>query len=194
MVERTRYEFIKTKYGYCASWAIWADAGKKPKENVGDLRIFDEDQETCLLHRLNPEIIFVGLNISRKIELSWANFHDGRSQSQDYKIRYALKETPFWGAYMTDIIKDFEQKVSGEIMRYLRANKAFEDENAQMFREEMKDIGANHPTLVAFGRNAYSILIRNFGDSFKILKIPHYSSYLGKEKYREEVNSVLRLK
>ncbi len=191
MIALTQFEFIRTKYGHYASWAIWAEEGERPKDNVGDLGFLDPKRNAGLLNQLNPGIIMVGLNISRRIESPFANFHDGKSRAIDYKIRYALKGSPFWGAYMTDIIKDFEQKVSGKMMRYLRINKVFEERNVEIFREEMKDLRSDNPTLVALGRDAYTILNRNFKNEFKILKIPHYSNYTGKEKYREEVKSIL---
>jgi hypothetical protein len=191
MIDRAQFELIKMKYGHYASWAIWADQGEKPKDNVGDLSVFDIESNVGLLYQLNPSIILVGLNISRRIEVPLANFHDARSQAMDYKIRYALKGSPFWGAYMTDIIKDFEQKVSGKLMSYLRTNKPFEDKNVKIFCEEMKDLRIDNLTIVAFGRDAYTILDRNFKNKFKIFKIPHYSNYTGKEKYREEVKSIL---
>ena len=112
----------------------------------------------------------------------------------DFKIRYALKGSPFWGAYMTDIIKDFEQKSSGKMMNYLRRDKSFEEENVKIFRHEMNDLGTNNPTIVAFGKGAHVILNRNFKNEFRIFKIPHYSNYTAKEKYREEVKSILGFK
>ena len=75
------------------------------------------------------EIIFIGLNISRPIENPLGNFHDPRPMATDFKIRYALKDTPYWGGYMTDIIKDFEEKASGKMMKYLKTDPAFEKEN-----------------------------------------------------------------
>ena len=195
MIDQTKFEFIKKKYGYYASWAIWADAGKKPKDNVGDLSVFDIKNNVGLLQQLNPNIILVGLNISRGIiGVPLANFHDARSEAMDFKIRYALSGSPFWGAYMTDIIKDFDQKISGKVMSYLRTNKPFEKENARLFREEINDLGSHNPTIIAFGRDAHTILTRNFTNEYKIFKIPHYSNYSSKEKYREEVSCVLQYK
>ena len=194
MINQAQFEFNKEKYGHYASWAIWADEGEKPKDNIGDLSVLDIDSNDGLLHQLNPNIILVGLNISRRIEVPLANFHDAKSQAMDYKIRYALKGSPFWGAYMTDIIKDFEQKASGKMMSYLRANKPFEEENVKIFRDEINYLGIDNPTIVALGRDAHMILNRNFKNEFKIFKIPHYSNYTGKEKYREEVKSILGFK
>jgi hypothetical protein len=193
MIDHTKFEFIKKKHGYYASWAIWADVGKKPKDNVGNIGVFDVKNNAGLLQQLNPNIILVGLNVSRGlIEVPLANFHDTRSVAMDFKIRYALSGSPFWGAYMTDIIKDYNRKESGKVMSFLRTHKPFEKENARLFREEIKDLGSSNPTIIAFGKDAHTILTRNFSNEYNIFKIPHYSKFSSKEKYKEEVSCVLQ--
>ncbi|MCX6690874.1 MAG: hypothetical protein NTW33_02175 [Methanoregula sp.] len=193
MIDQTKFEFIKKKYGYYASWAIWADAGEKPKDNVGDLSVFDIKHNAGFLQQLNPNIILVGLNVSRgELKVPLANFHDARSEAMDFKVRYALSGSPFWGAYMTDIIKDFDQKASGKVMCYLSKNKQFEKENVRFFREEINDLESHNPTIIAFGGHVHTILTRNLTNEFKILKIPHYSIYCSKEKYRKEVSCILQ--
>ena len=189
MIEQTKFEFIKKKYGHCASWAIWVNEGEKPKDNMGDLSIFDLKKNSDLLEQLNPDIILCGFNISRDIKYPFANFH-GKGGGA-YKIRYALRDTPFWGAYMTDIIKDFEEKASGKMMSYLKANKSFEEENVNIFRKEINDLGTNNPTIIAFGKDAHSVLIKNLKEEYRILEVPHYSNYASKEKYREQIKSML---
>jgi hypothetical protein len=189
LIDQAKFELIKEKYGHFASWAVWAEEGDKPKSNMGDLTIFDEDNYANLLHQLNPNVILVGLNISKRIEKPLANFHG--SGGGAFNIRYALKDTPLWGSYMTDIIKDFEQVLSGKVMSELRKNKSFEEENVQTFRDEIRDLGVNNPTIVAFGVDSYKILKRNFKDKYLIHQIPHYSNYIAKEKYRVEVKSIL---
>ena len=92
---------------------------------------------------------------------------------------------------MTDIIKDFDQKASGKVMSFLRKNPAFEQENVEFFLQELNDLGAPNPTLVAFGAVTYSILVRNFWSDYRIVRIPHYSDYCSKERYREEVSRIL---
>lgn len=191
MIDRERFELIKSKYGHYASWAVWANEGIKPKDNTGDLSVLDTEHNINLLPQLKPTRILVGLNISRRIEAPLANFHDARPQAMDYKIRYALRGSPFWGSYMTDVIKDFEQKISGRMMNYLSRNKAFEEENIRLFVEELNDLGSTRPIIVAFGRDAHTILHKHFGNSFTIYRIPHYSNYSAKEKYREEVSAIL---
>jgi hypothetical protein len=186
-----RFESIKKEYGHCASWAIWATEGSRPKDNIGDLSVLDPTVNPVLLHQLRPSIVLVGLNISRGIEAPLGNFHDPRPQAMDYKLRFAFKGTPFWGAYMTDIIKDFKQEVSGNVLAYLRNHGQFEQLNVATFRMELRTLGADKPTLVAFGKGTHAILARHLGNEFTILGLPHYSNFVGKEEYRRQVHSIL---
>ena len=187
------FEFIKSKYQYWSSWAVWAEEGDTPKSNVGDLSVFDLKRNPKLLEILNPNIVLVALNISRgDITKPFANFHDSRPEATDFKIRYATKDTILWGAYMTDIIKDFEEKVSGKVQSFLKDNRDFEKENVKFFLNELSEVGAINPTLIAFGNVAFDILKRNLKEKFNIFKIPHYAAYSGKEKYREQVANECR--
>ena len=61
-MDRVHFELLKAKYGHWTSWAIWAEEGDSPKSNVGDLSVFEG---TGFLDELKPNIVFVGLNISR---------------------------------------------------------------------------------------------------------------------------------
>lgn len=65
MISKEHYIEIAQKYGHCASWAIWADSEDKPKSNIGDIRIFDLEYNPTILEYLNPNVIMVGLNLSR---------------------------------------------------------------------------------------------------------------------------------
>jgi len=191
MIDSKQFELIKRKYKYYASWAIWSEEGEKPKSNIGDLTILDPQQNKNLFFQLNPNVVLVGLNISRgSMKDPFANFHDKRPEATDYKIRYALRGSPFWGGYMTDIIKDFDQKSSGKVVSYLRANKSFEEENVNIFRKELEDLGSENPTIIAFGKDAYVILCRNLKYEYKILKVPHYANYTSKENYRAQIKSI----
>jgi hypothetical protein len=123
MIRKPVFDLVKQKYGYWSSWAVWAEVGSSPKSNVGDLSVFDTPN---ICEILTAEVIFVGLNISRgAIKEPLANFHDIRTEATDFKIRYAFKNTPYWGGYMTDIIKDFDQKESGKVAKYLKENKKY---------------------------------------------------------------------
>ena len=182
-----KFEEIKLKYGNMSSWAIWKEKDIKEKSKIGDLSLF----ENITNLKLNPNIIFVGLNISQKIIKPFGNFHSDSSTSHDYKIRYALENTQYWGGYMTDIIKDFEEKASGNLMKYINNNQLFLEENIKLFEEELKFIGSVNPILIAFGNDCYKILIKNLKNKYKICKISHYSSSITKEKLRLEIEKII---
>ena len=189
-----KYEYIKDKYGHMSSWAIWSPQGVKSKSGMDDTSFFYNPSQT-LLNTLNPNIILVGLNISERIDRVFGNFHPNTSKAQDYKTRYAIKDTIFWGAYMTDIIKSFEEKISGNLMKYLSKNKQFEQENIDKFEQELIDIGSINPILIALGNDSYKILKRHC-KNYKIYKVSHYSAYITKEKLRldfEKLENDLKL-
>ena len=181
------YNKIKEKYGNVSSWAIWMIENSNIKSKLGmdDISFFENPTETTL-DMLNPNIILVGLNISEKIERVFGNFHPDKKTAQDYKTRFALYGTIFWGAYMTDIIKSYEEKISGKLMKYLTKNKEFEKKNMKLFEQELIDIGSRNTIIVAFGNDSYNILKRNFKDKYKIYKVPHYSSFIKLDDLRLE--------
>lgn len=189
MITEELYKEITNKYGEFASFAIWADAGLTPKSNMGDMSIFDLNMNPQLLEKLNPNVIMVGLNISKKIEKPLSNFHGTIGGA--YKIRYAFHDTPFYGAYMTDIIKDFEQKISGTVLKYLKENKAFEQQNILQFEQELINLKTKNPLIIAFGNITYGLLKIHFGETYKIKKVIHYSHQISKENYREHVLETL---
>jgi hypothetical protein len=178
---------IRERFGHFASWAIWADEGANPKANIDDLSVLDPDVNPRLLKMIHGNSILLGLNISRRIQRPLGNFHDPRPMATDFKIRYALKDTSYWGSYMTDIIKDFEEKASGKMMSFLRSNKDFERDNIRKLREEIAVLGFSNPVLVAFGKDAEKIARRNLCKEFQVVGIPHYAKYISKEDYRAQV-------
>ena len=189
-----KFEFIKKKYGHCSSWAIWKEVGETPKSNMEDLNILDPQQNPNLLSELKPNVVFVGLNTSKDISglEPFSNFHPTNPFANDYKTRYALKDTELWGGYMTDIIKKHEELHSLSVVKHLRKYPEVVDENIETFRKELKDLGTKNPTIIAFGNAAYSILTRHLNDEYKILKVYHYSYFrINKERYREHVKTVV---
>ncbi|MEX2490477.1 MAG: hypothetical protein WD425_01815 [Nitrospirales bacterium] len=187
MISIEKFVEIRENFGHFASWAIWADEGANPKDNIDDLSVLNPYVNPRLLKMLHGNSILLGLNISRRIERPLGNFHDPRSMATDFKIRYAFKDTSYWGSYMTDIIKDFEERASGKMMSFLRSNKDFERENILKLREEIEVLGFSNPVLVAFGKDAEKIVKRNLCKEFQIVGIPHYANYISKENYRAQV-------
>ena len=193
MMDLEKFNFIKKKYGHCASWAIWKEQGNNlPLFNMGDLNVLDPQQNPNLLSQLKPDVVFVGLNTSRNINDSppFSNFHPTYSRAQDYKTRFALKDTELWGGYMTDIIKDYPELHGQRVGSFLRDNPDVEKENIETFLEELKDLGTENRTIIAFGEEVYPILKRNLQNAFTIVKVTHYSAPLNLQKYREEFESI----
>lgn len=194
MISKEHYLEISNKFGEFGSWAIWADEGSKPKSNIGEMSIFDLNNNPELLEILNPNVVMVALNFSRSVNKTpFINFHDSRPQGQDYKIRYAFRGTEFYGAYMTDIIKDFEEKVSGNVKAYLKENPNFELNNIELFKQEIAELRCADPFIIAFGNITYEILKKHFGESYRIQKVMHYSQQISKENYKDVIWETLNL-
>jgi hypothetical protein len=177
------YNKIREKYGSLSSWAVWNEPEDiKTKVGMDDISFFENPSDKTLAS-LNPNIILVGLNISEKIERTFGNFHPDKTNAQDYKTRFAIQGTMFWGAYMTDIIKSYEEKISCNLMKYLSQHKEFEKENVNIFEQELLDIGSQNTIIVAFGNDSYNILKRNL-TNYTIYKVPHYSAFIKLDSLR----------
>jgi len=188
-MNRERYNNIRKEYGHVGSWALWnkIDEKKKPKYGIGNIEIFEEED---IVEKLNPNIVFVGLNISKKIEQVFGNFHSDSGRANDFKLRYAFQGTSLEGGYMTDIIKDFEEKVSGKVSSYLRKNPEFLKMNLETFKKELEDIGCANPIIIAFGNDAYNILTRKYKGN-NVYKLTHYSARISKEDFKKEVDALI---
>lgn len=93
-INRTTFDALRARFGWCASWAIWSPAGSTPKSGIADLALFDDEKLETTLGSLHADVIFVGLNISRDPgRQSFSNFHSENSAGQDYKLRHALEGT-----------------------------------------------------------------------------------------------------
>ena len=192
MIDIERYNNLKEKYGACSSWTIWKEAGPTPKSYTGDMSIFN-DANIC--DKLNDKYVFIGLNGSsthgKQEIVPWKNFHSDYKGQNDFKLRYALKNTPFWGSYITDIIKKYHDVDSNNVMNYLKKNPDIVDKNIMIFEEELSILSDEKPVLIAMGNNAHDIVSNHFGKKYRVFKITHYSHFISKEKYRESVEKDL---
>ena len=191
VISKKLFEKIKSKYGDVASWAIWEDEGEKPKSNMGHINIFNLEKNPFLYEVLNNNVIMVGLNFSRALIPTepFKNFHDLNPSANDFKIRYAFKDTEYYGAYMTDIIKNLEMKDSSDVKSYLRQHPNIVDKNIALFHEELRFIEAMDPIILAFGSFTYDLLKKHLQPSAysKLIKLTHYSHFIQKEKYKMDV-------
>ena len=58
-------------------------------------------------------------------------------------------------------------------------------------RQELNDLEVKNPTIIAFGNDTYDIIKRNI-QGINILKIPHYAHQINKEKYRTQIQNILK--
>ena len=153
--------------------------------------LFTEDRRDDLLPLLRTNVIMVGLNFSRPVNdpQPFRNFHDPSPWANDFKIRHAFLGTEFYGAYMTDVIKLFEEVNSKVVLQHLRKNPNLIEENLKILREEIADLGTNRPTILAFGKDTHSILKSRMDKSeyTLLIKLTHYSHQIAKDDYRDEV-------
>ena len=193
MLDKNVYNSLKEKYGRVASWAVWERPYGSVKSNMSDISMFDTD---AVLEELNPNFVFVGLNGSgvhdeyMDMDGDWFNFHSSNPHGHDYKLRYALMNTPYWGAYITDAIKEFPEVDSNKVATYLKKYPEIIDKNMAELRSEIMMLGSK-PIIVAMGEKSYDLVNKYLGSDFTVKKIMHYSYAIGKEDYRKHVLDVL---
>ena len=90
---------------------------------------------------------------------------------------------------MTDVIKLHEEVEAKEVMKYLKENPATIEENLKTFREEMYDLKAMAPLILAFGRDSCKLLSKYLdkNEYSRLIKLTHYSHQIRQEKYKETV-------
>lgn len=193
---KENWEEFEHKYKNSSSWAIWNSADSSDKKKMGSIsgkNIFENDS---FKEQINTDYVFVGLNASMPSDdYKWASFH--KQGSNDYKLRYALMGTAYWGSYLTDVIKELKcddlivkPSNSTEVVKYLDENPKIEQDNIDRLKDELSYFSVR-PTLVVMGDAANDIVSRYFAGEYNIVSIPHYSAYISKENYRSKVLELL---
>lgn len=153
-------------------------------------------EDPNLIGNFKTDFVFLGLNQAEHIRKdgykgSWANFHsDDNIRQNDFKLRYALKDTPYWGSYMTDVIKSHFDTNSENVKKDIAEDKIVVEEHIEILKKEL-DILGGKPVLVALGGYVYDLLTKYLKGEYKIVKVYHYSHRINKEKYREHLLEVL---
>ena len=93
---------------------------------------------------------------------------------------------------MTDILKGYKKTNSRDVEKYIKGlDNVFQDDKfIGGFIKEL-ELFETSPTLIAMGNSVEKILKRYFSN-YDIVKIRHYASWIGKEKYREKVLNQLK--
>jgi len=188
MIDVERYNKLKEKYGHVSSWTIWKEPGETPKSNTADMSIF-EDKNIC--NKLNDKYVFVALNGAGthgvQEDKPWKNFHSSYQYQNDFKLRFALMDSPFWGSYITDIIKEFHESNSKNVVSHFQEHPNEIKYHINSFKEELNCLSDEKPILIAVGNDSYNILNDYLSNEYKIYKIMHYAARINKEAYKEEV-------
>ena len=182
MISNSVYKLL-AKYGQTSSWAIWSapkNGNWKSKDSIGDLSVFS-NANICA--QQNDEYIFVGLNPSRKISSApWSNFHSNDRYAQDYKLRYALKDTKYWGSFMIDLYPDIVDVNSADAMGKATSAATNISDLIQIW-----NILGEKATVVAMGNEAWKVLRKILPANIPLVKIKHYSARVNIDDYRNTV-------
>ncbi|TPE52592.1 hypothetical protein [Amaricoccus solimangrovi] len=185
---------IEDRFGWCSSWAIWADPDGTAKSGIEDISVFDFQKHPDHREIIHSRYFLVGLNVSGEINRgSFSNFHSDSKRSQDYKMRHAFRGTPLWGAYMTDILKNFPEMSSAKVREHVRNNPQTLKEQFENFQEEIDILCEEKPNIIAMGGLTYDLLRSGFANEYRLLRITHYSHYISPSMYRQEVHDRLGL-
>ncbi len=195
MVDKNNFDTLKEEYGLCGSWTIWKKPGASPKSNTGDMAWADDPK---LNEKVGTSFVFVGLNWAgghgdqtEGGSIKWKDFHSDYAYQNDYKLRYALMDTPYWGSYITDIIKYYPETDSSKVRTLIKKRPDIAKKNIELFERELQLLGEPNPVIVALGSASYEIIKQYLGHKYTIVQIKHYSYTIGKEDYRKEVLEIL---
>jgi hypothetical protein len=110
-------------------------------------------------------------------------------EANDFKIRYAFTDSPFYGCYMTDVIKRLTQVNSADVLRHLKETPGAIAEHIDALRQELKDLQATKPTILAFGVDVNRLLSAHLkhDEYARLSPLTHYSHRISQEDYKSKV-------
>lgn len=162
---RTRFDELARKYGRHASWAIWNH------ENAADTRVIAE-QLSCL----KSSVVLVGLNVSTHQPPTWENFH-GNDHAR--KLMFAFNESPYRGAYMTDLIKGEVEPNAARLLARIKSGSIDIQKHLDSFRTEMLEVGVQkHSLFILFGEKVFKLFKSHLASIYpNFVRCVHYSMY-----------------
>ena len=208
--EKTFKEIMRGRKG---SFAIW------PPRDDNDFKKVDVPEELTeyekIKDRLKPHIIFVAMNMAKKDDKPFANFHSTEKSHNDYRLRDAINSvfddgssTPFFeGAYMTDFF-NFPCPRAKCVKCHFHNQKALEAAVAA-FVEECNNVCQGEKYIISIGTGFHYEIIKKylkneqnfnclFSECFSrkpCFYIPHHSGAAGKTdmQYTNEAKDQLTL-
>ncbi len=98
-----------------------------------------------------------------------------------------------WGCYLTDILKNFREVSSSKVAKFIKENPSELQPHFDAFKEEIRLLGAEDPVFLGLGGLATQLIRKALPGNAKVVQLRHYSDYVSKEKYREEILDILGL-
>jgi hypothetical protein len=189
-MDKSTFEQIKAKHGAYASWAVWAEPDEAPKSNIADLTVLDPARNPSLLDILRNDVVMLGRGFSGPVPaLPFTNFHDPNPRGQDYKIRYAFSNSPYYGAYMTNLIKGVVARESGDLRELLKSDPSLVAKSIGRLLGEFDDLDSPEPLVIAFGSDTYALAAQHIPSHRRglLVRVTSYGQYISKEDYRKRV-------
>lgn len=183
------------RYEMTASWAVWPTSTSY--ERTSDISFPAGDLDGVL----HARSVILGLNpgessVERR---PWQNFHTA-GKHNDHFLAEAFRDSPHWGAYMTDLLTEVNSKsatldLSGETIR----------RDVAVLVEQLQSLGAADPLFIVIGTKAAKAFTEHepvLADSLDLagvrsVAVPHYSAANGRVhsnspgKYRQLVLTAL---
>ncbi len=163
-----RFNSLADTYGLSSSWAVWDPKNPENAAIIGDN-----------VEKLTTSVIMVALNISKTIQNDWQNFHgrnhDGRNHAR--KLIYAFNESPFCGAYMTDLIKGEVEPKADKLLAKIRSGEINLRSHFDKFRKEMNVVRVHkHSLFILFGKTVAELFATHLGADYpNQVYCPHYA-------------------
>ena len=124
----------------------------------------------------------------------WKNFHSGdnaqdRRRAQDYKLRKALRDTVYWGSFITDLYSGIIETNSDKARQRITS----EDKvNAIEKIKSIRNVLGGNAVIVAIGNKAFRDMYKPLHETgIPLKKIKHYASFINQDIYRNEVIKAL---
>jgi hypothetical protein len=194
-MDRATFEHIKTRHGGYASWAVWAQPDQAPMSNIADLSVLDPDRNSTLLDTLRSDVVMLGRSFSRPVDnnVRLTNFHDTSPHGNDFKIRYAFSGTPFYGGYMSNLIKGVIARDPAHLREQLKTDLSLVSRIIGQLLEEIDDLGCSQPLVIAFGADTYELASQSIPSNpyGQLVGVPSFGIRGSKEQYRESVHAKL---
>ncbi|WP_412989302.1 uracil-DNA glycosylase family protein [Pediococcus siamensis] len=156
------YGMLRTKYGQYGSWALWhiSDLTGPILGTDCGIRPLMKDLADPLYRQthLTGNAVVLGCNGGSQGNRStkkWSAFHSTSKADKAYKLARMLMQTPFEGAYMTNVLKSFSDMAPSRAVHRARQG-AYEGElvtYANKLQEELDLIQPQY--LILLGKEAY---------------------------------------